>query len=56
MQISMDDLEVQCWDCKGTGKVSRDEGTVVLCPKCNGTGSILTSLGQTLLAFIKKHL
>ncbi|WAH42454.1 tryptophan RNA-binding attenuation protein [Alicyclobacillus fastidiosus] len=55
MQISMDDLELQCWDCKGTGKVESDEGRVP-CDKCNGTGVVLTALGQTLLAFMQKHL
>ncbi|WAH42355.1 tryptophan RNA-binding attenuation protein [Alicyclobacillus fastidiosus] len=56
MQISMDDLELPCWDCKGTGEVESDGGKKVQCDKCSGTGVVLTTLGQTLLAFVKKHL
>ncbi|WP_407653226.1 tryptophan RNA-binding attenuation protein [Alicyclobacillus acidoterrestris] len=56
MQISMDDLELPCWDCKGSGEVTSEEGTLVTCDKCSGTGVILTTLGQTLLSFMKKHL
>ncbi|GMA62793.1 tryptophan RNA-binding attenuation protein [Alicyclobacillus fastidiosus] len=55
MQISMDDLELQCWDCNGIGEVESEEGRVP-CDKCNGTGVVLTALGQTLLAFMNKHL
>lgn len=56
MQISMDELELPCWDCKGIGQVDSDEGIKVQCEKCDGTGVVLTALGQTLLAFIRKHL
>ncbi|WP_436664410.1 tryptophan RNA-binding attenuation protein [Alicyclobacillus acidoterrestris] len=52
----MDDLELPCWDCKGSGEVTSEEGTLVTCDKCSGTGVILTTLGQTLLSFMKKHL
>lgn len=56
MQISMDDLELPCWECKGSGEVDSDDGRKVPCRKCNGTGVVLTALGQTLLAFIRKHI
>lgn len=56
MYISMDDLEMKCWDCQGGGKVTGDDGITAPCPKCEGKGVIATSLGQTLLAFVKKHL
>ncbi|WP_407668123.1 hypothetical protein [Paenibacillus tyrfis] len=48
--ISMDDLEITCPECNGKGE---SEGTP--CKKCDSKGVILTSLGQTLLYFIKKH-
>lgn len=49
--IAMDDLELQCWECNGEGKIN-DKA----CPKCNGKGYIPTALGQTLLGFLKRHL
>lgn len=51
MFIAMDDLEVTCPNCKGKGREENAE-----CKSCSGKGVILTSQGQTLLHFIKKHL
>ncbi|MEW9672060.1 tryptophan RNA-binding attenuation protein [Ammoniphilus sp. 3BR4] len=49
--IAMDDLEQQCWECNGKGKISEEA-----CPKCDGKGYIATALGQTLLDFFKRYL
>ncbi|WP_409340577.1 tryptophan RNA-binding attenuation protein [Paenibacillus sp. MBLB4367] len=49
--IAMDDLEITCPECKGSGEA---EG--IPCKKCDSKGVILTSLGQTLLHFINKHI
>ncbi|MEK4072763.1 tryptophan RNA-binding attenuation protein [Paenibacillus sp. FSL H7-0942] len=52
--ISTDDLELSCPHCNGEKQVN-EEDQMVPCPKCEGKGVILTTLGQTLLHFIKKH-
>ncbi|MDT9717823.1 tryptophan RNA-binding attenuation protein [Paenibacillus sp. ClWae2A] len=52
--ISTDDLELTCPHCNGEKQVN-EKDQMVLCPKCEGKGVILTTLGQTLLHFIKKH-
>ncbi|MBD1383353.1 tryptophan RNA-binding attenuation protein [Metabacillus arenae] len=51
MIIATDDLEVNCPACKGEGVIKADT-----CHSCSGKGVILTSQGQTLLHFIKKHI
>ncbi|GED72238.1 hypothetical protein BRE01_59400 [Brevibacillus reuszeri] len=56
MAISMDDLELSCWECKGKGTIMNDDKQQIACPKCEGKGTVLTAQGQTLLHFIKKHL
>ncbi|OMF01712.1 tryptophan RNA-binding attenuation protein [Paenibacillus amylolyticus] len=52
--ISTDDLELSCPHCNGEKQVN-EEDQMVPCPKCEGKGVIITTLGQTLLHFIKKH-
>lgn len=52
--ISTDDLEHTCPNCNGEKNVIVDNEEK-LCTKCDGKGVILTTLGQTLLHFIKKH-
>lgn len=52
--IATDDLELPCPNCNGKKHIfvnNKEE----LCSKCDGKGVILTTLGQTLLHFIKKH-
>ncbi|MGG1661145.1 tryptophan RNA-binding attenuation protein [Brevibacillus sp. NRS-1366] len=56
MSISMDDLELSCWECEGQGVLLNEEKEKIACSKCDGKGTVLTAQGQTLLHFIKKHL
>ncbi|MFP3392777.1 tryptophan RNA-binding attenuation protein [Brevibacillus sp. SIMBA_040] len=56
MSISMDDLELSCWECEGKGVIEQEGKQQTECPKCEGKGTVLTAQGQTLLHFIKKHL
>ncbi|WP_257351008.1 tryptophan RNA-binding attenuation protein [Pseudalkalibacillus decolorationis] len=51
MIIATDDLEITCPTCKGE-RVIKDNK----CDSCSGKGVILTSQGQTLLHFMKRHL
>ncbi|HJV45848.1 MAG TPA: tryptophan RNA-binding attenuation protein [Bacillota bacterium] len=53
--FTTDDLQVQCPECEGQGKVIQ-HGSTIPCTKCDGKGVILTGLGQTLLHFVKSHL
>jgi DnaJ-class molecular chaperone len=53
--ISTDDLELSCPNCDGK-KIIIVNGSEEKCQKCEGKGVILTTLGQTLLHFIKKHM
>lgn len=53
--ISTDDLELSCPNCDGK-KIVIVNGSEEKCQKCEGKGVILTTLGQTLLHFIKKHM
>jgi len=52
--FTTDDLQDQCPECKGSGKVNHD-GRIESCEKCEAKGVILTGLGQTLLHFVKTH-
>ncbi|MDQ0252879.1 DnaJ-class molecular chaperone [Evansella vedderi] len=52
--ISTDDLEQTCPNCNGQKHVIVNDKDIP-CTKCDGKGVILTTLGQTLLHFIKKH-
>lgn len=52
MIVALDDLEVKCCDCKGSG-VIREDDRPTPCLKCSGKGYVLTGLGQTLLDFVK---
>lgn len=53
--IATDDLELTCPHCNGEKFVVTNEKKET-CSKCEGKGVILTTLGQTLLHFFKKHI
>ena len=50
-------LDQSCWSCDG-GKqkpdlIFADENGI--CEQCNGTGYILTSVGESILKLIERH-
>jgi DnaJ-class molecular chaperone len=53
--FTTNDFQIPCPECKGMGKATHD-GRNMPCIKCEGKGFILTSLGQTLLHFVKSNL
>jgi DnaJ-class molecular chaperone len=46
----IDTLEVICYNCYGSGNCSYGP-----CDTCNGKGMFLTSQGELLLEFFKRH-
>ncbi|MEJ7623752.1 MAG: hypothetical protein WKF34_07145 [Pyrinomonadaceae bacterium] len=67
MELQMSDLQNQCEDCDGTGKlenpVMKDQNrgygtrtsyaTPVDCERCNGQGIIVTDSGQVVIDFLR---
>lgn len=53
-------LEVKCWECGGYGEISwiDEQGIAkeILCPHCEGRGTLLTGFGRELIEFIRKYL
>ncbi|MCH5237010.1 MAG: molecular chaperone DnaJ [Muribaculaceae bacterium] len=37
-----------CRECKGTGRILRDDGEAQICPQCEGSGRVTVSCEMTL--------
>ena len=48
-------LEVSCNDCKGKGNYAYDDNEIyMICTECEGTGFVLTKLGEEVFGFLSR--
>jgi DnaJ-class molecular chaperone len=55
--LNLNELETQCWRCKGQGCVMDPEDKEPMaCPRCKGKGVTLTLRGREFIDFLKRHI